>query len=105
MLKMTGLPDEPAPSRKNGSKSASSRSNNSRQASERNDNDGKVNRFGGNSVEYATKLEKSKKLSKSQKLAKSGKKLLKSGNLLDFNAKNNGPSFLTPEARAAFNCF
>ena len=26
-----------------------------------------------------------------------------SGNLFNFNTKNNGPSFLTPKTRAAFN--
>ena len=46
---------------------------------------------------------KSKKWSKSQKLAKSRKKLLKSRNLPNFNAKKNGPSFLTPDTRTVFN--
>ena len=45
----------------------------------------------------------SKKLSKSQKLAKSEKKLSKSGNLPNFDAKDHGPSFLTLKAKAAFN--
>ena len=31
------------------------------------------------------------------------KKLLKSGNLLNFDTKKNEPSFLTPNARTAFN--
>ena len=68
------------------------------------------------SVELKTrKLSKNLKLSKSrnlkgeklftfQKSARSGKKLLKSGNSSNFNAKKNEPSFLTPNARAAFNC-
>ena len=43
------------------------------------------------------------KLFKSRKLAKSKKKLLKSGNSPNFNAKDNKPSFLTPKARAVFN--
>ena len=29
----------------------------------------------------------------------------KCGNLLNFDAKESRPSFLTPEAKAAFNCF
>ena len=43
--------------------------------------------------------------SKSQKLAKSrkSKKLLKSGNLPNFNAKKARPNFLTPGAKEAFN--
>ena len=49
------------------------------------------------------KLSKFQKLSKSQKLVNSGKKLLKSGNLSNFNAKKNGPSFLTPNNKTAFN--
>ena len=31
-------------------------------------------------------------------------KPLKSGNSLNFNAMEAGPSFLTPKARAVFNC-
>ena len=62
---------------------------------------------GGDSVggmEIAKKSEKLKgqKLFKSQKPAKSGKNLSKSGNLLNFNAKNSEPSFLTPKTRVAF---
>ena len=45
---------------------------------------------------------KGQKILKSQKLAKF-KKLLKSGNLSNLNANNSGLSFLTPEARSAFN--
>ena len=53
---------------------------------------------------------KSQKLAKSQKLSKSGKskgekskKSPKSGNSPNFGATGSGPSFLTPEARSAFN--
>ena len=51
----------------------------------------------------AQKLLKSPKLSKSWKSAKSKKKLSKSWNSLNFNAKENEPSFLTPKAKMAFN--
>ena len=67
MLKTTGSPDEPAPSR----------NDDSRPASGRNDGDGEVDGFGvgGNGVEHAKKSRKSKskKMFKSQKLCKSGK--------------------------------
>ena len=46
---------------------------------------------------------KSKKTSKSWNLAKSGKKLLKSGNSTNFDAMEDGPKFLTPDAKIAFN--
>ena len=72
---------------------------------------GKVVGFGvrGGGKELTKKSEKSwKRLklsklgnSKSQNLAKS-KKLSKSENLPDFDAKKADPSFLTPKARAAF---
>ena len=55
------------------------------------------------SIEKCGKLSKTGRLSKSQKSAKSKKKLSKSGNLPYFNAEKNGPSFLTPNARIAFN--
>ena len=101
MLKITGSPDKPAPSRNNGSKSASSRNDDSRPASRRNNGNGEVNRFGvgRNGVEHAKKLGKSKseKTSKSQNLAKSGKKLSKSGNLTNFDAIEDKPKFLTPK--------
>ena len=131
MLKTTGSPDEPAPIKNNGNKSASSRNNNSKPASRRNNGNGEVNEFGfgRNSVEHAKKsrkLSKSKnlsklkqlkseklsksqkllktgKLSKSQKSAKLGKKLSKSRNLLNFDAKKNGPSFLTLDAKTVLN--
>ena len=65
-----------------------------------------VNRFGvGSGEEIARKSEKSKikKLSKSQKSAKSRKKLSKSRNSPNFGTTKAGPSFLTPDARTAFN--
>ena len=101
MLKTT---NEPAPSRNNGSRSASNRNNDSRPVSERNDGDVEVDGFDGG-VEYTKNSGKSKgqKMSKSQKLAKSGKNSLKSGNSPNFGAKKSGPSFLTPKARSAFN--
>ena len=59
---------------------------------------------GGNqSIEKCGKLSKTGKLFKSQKSAKSRKKLSKSGNLPNFDTKKNRPSFLTPDARTAFN--
>ena len=59
---------------------------------------------GGNkSIKKCEKLSKTRKLSKSRKLAKSKKELSKSGNLSNFEAKKNGPSFLTPNAKTAFN--
>ena len=72
ILKTTGSPDEPAPSKNDGSRSASSRNDDSRPASRRNNGNGKVNEVGvgRNGVEHAKKSEKT---SKSQKLSKSGK--------------------------------
>ena len=108
MLKTTGSPNEPAPSRNDGSKSASTKNNNSKPVSRKNDGNGKDDGFGvgDDGVEYAKKSEKSKgkKLSKSQKSAKSKKNLSKSRNSSNFGATETGPSFLTPKARAAFNC-
>ena len=46
---------------------------------------------------------KIKKLSKSQKSAKSRKKLLKSGNLPNFDTKKKGLNFLTLNIKMAFN--
>ena len=119
MLKITKSPDELVPSKNDGSKSASSRNNNSRPASGRNDGDGEVDRVsvGGNGVEHAKKSDKmsksrklskskkskGKKTSKSQNSAKSGKKLSKSGNSTNSDATEDGPKFLTPDARTAFN--
>ena len=63
--------------------------------------------IGHNGIEFAKKSEKSK----GQKLAKSwkskgekSKKMSKSGNSPNFNATEAGLSFLTPDARIAFNC-
>ena len=119
MLKMIGLPDKPAPSRNDGSKSASNRNDNSKLVSGRNDGDGEIDGVGvsRNDVEHAkksgktskswklSKLEKSKskKTSKSRNLAKSGKKLSKSGNSTNFDTTEDRLKFLTPDARIAFN--
>ena len=46
---------------------------------------------------------KTGKTFKSRKLSKSGKNSSKSGNSPNFGATEAGPSFLTPEARSAFN--
>ena len=46
---------------------------------------------------------KSEKTSKSRNSAKSRKKLSKSGNSTNFDATEDGPKFLTPDARTAFN--
>ena len=56
-------------------------------------------------VEIAKKSGKLKgqKMSKSRKLSKSEKNSSKNGNSSTFNATESGPSFLTPEARSAFN--
>ena len=101
MLKTT---NELAPSKNDGRRSASSRNNDSRPAFGRNEGNGEVDGFGGG-VEHVKKSEKSKgqKTSKSRKLAKLGKNSSKSGNLPNFGATESGPSFLTPEARSAFN--
>ena len=95
MLKTTGLPNEPAPSRNDGSRPASGKNN----------GNGEVDEFGGGGVEHAKKSGKSKgqKTFKSQKLAKSGKNSLKNGNSPNFSATEAGPSILTPGAREAFN--
>ena len=67
---------------------------------------------GGGGVEITKKSGKSKgeKSAKSRKSSKSGKskgekskKPPKSGNSPNFGATESGPSFLTPEARSAFN--
>ena len=73
--------------------------------------------IGRNDVEHAKKLRKSsksgklfksgksksEKTSKSQNSAKSGKKLSKNRNSTNFDATEDGPKFLTPDARTAFN--
>ena len=110
MLKMTS---EPALSKNNSSRSASSGNDDSKLASGRYDGNGEVDGIGGNGVEHAKKSRKSKgqKLAKSRKSSRSrkskgekSKKLPKSGDSLNFDAKNTRTSFLTPEARSAFNC-
>ena len=119
MLKTIGSPDELASSKNDGSRSASSRNNDSKSASGRNDGDGEVNGVGvgRNGVDHAKKSEKtskSRKLSKSgkpkdektskfQNSAKLGKKSSKSGNFTNSDAMEDGPKFLTPDARTAFN--
>ena len=57
---------------------------------------------GSKYVELKTGRSENQKTSKSQKLAKS-KKPSKSENSPNFDTKNSGPSFPTPEARVAFN--
>ena len=52
---------------------------------------------------FKSRKSKSEKMSKSQNLAKSGKKLPKSGNLINFNAIENKPKFLISNAKVAFN--
>ena len=61
------------------------------------------NSIGGMKITKKSKKLKDQKLSKSWKSTKSGKNLSKSENLLNFDTKNNGSSFLTTKARAAFN--
>ena len=137
MLKMIGSPDKLAPSRNDGSRSASSKNDNSGPASGRNDGDGEVDEvgIGRNGVGHAKKSgktsksqklsksrklksektfksqklfksgkSKSEKMSKSQNLAKLGKKSSKSGNSTNSDTMEDGPKFLTPNARTAFNC-
>ena len=72
--------------------------------------DGEVLGFGvgGGGEELAkksgiSKCGKLKKLFKSRNSTKSGKNLSKSGNSPNFGAIEVGPSFLTPDAREAFN--
>ena len=110
MLKTT---NEPVPSRNDGSRLAFNRNNDSRPASWMNDCDVEFDRFGSDSVKHAKKSGKSKgqksaRSRKSSKLGKSkdgkSKKPPKSGNSPNFDAKNIRPSFLTPQARSAFNC-
>ena len=113
-MKTTGLPDKPASSKNDSSKLASNKNNNNRLTSRKNDSNNNVNKFGvsRNGIEHTKKSEKlsksgkskSKKISKFRNLAKSEKKLLKSGNLTNFDAMGAGPKFLTPDARTAFNC-
>ena len=58
---------------------------------------------GDESIKKYEKLSKTRKLSKSQKSAKLGKELSKNWNLPNLNTKKNGPSFLTPNTKTAFN--
>ena len=117
MLKTNRSPDRPVFSRNNGSRPASNRNNGSKPAFSRNnssrlvfgknDGDNEFDRFGDNSVEHAKKSGKSKgqNLAKFQKSkSEKSKKRSKSGNSPNFDAMEAGSSFLTPEARAAFNC-
>ena len=84
-----------------------------------NDNKGgdSVDDVGGMEIAKKSKKSKGQKTSKSQKSAKSQKlfklgkskgeklkKSSKSGNSPNFDAKNIRPSFLTLEAKLAFNC-
>ena len=46
---------------------------------------------------------KGEKLSKFRKLTRLGKKLAKNGNSSNFNAKKDGPTFLTLKAKVVFN--
>ena len=113
MLKITRLPNKLAPSKNDGSRSASSKNDNSRPASKNNDSDGEVEGFdvSENGIKYIKKSRKlfksrkskSKKMSKSRNLAKLGKKLSKSGNSTNSNATKDGSKFLTPNAKIAFN--
>ena len=119
MLKTTGSPDKPAPSRNDSSKSVSSRNDNSRPASRRNDNNSEVDGvgIGRNGMQHAKKsgkTSKSRKLSKPGKSksektfkswnsAKSGKKLSKNGNSTNFDATKDKSKFLTPNAMTASN--
>ena len=105
-------------SKNNGSGSASNINDDSRPAFERKNGNSEVNGFGDDDVEHVKKSGKSKsqKTSKSQKSAKpqklsklgkskgeKSKKPPKSKNSPNFDAKDSGPNFLTPEARSAFN--
>ena len=109
MLKTT---NKSLPTMNDSSRSASSTNNDSKPASRRNDGDGKVDKFGSDGVEHAKKSGnlKGQKSAKSRNSSKSGKskgkklkKLPKSGNSLNFDAKDTGPSFLTSGAKEAFN--
>ena len=97
MLKITRLSDKLAPGKNIGNKLASAKNNS---------ND-KIDKIGGDNVEYAKKSKKLKKLSKlrkskSEKLYKC-KKPSKSGNYHNFGIKKVRPIFLTSDIRMAFN--
>ena len=110
MLKTMGSYYKPAPSRNNGSRLASNRNNDSRLVFEKNNGNGKIDRIGGNGIKHVKKSRKlkGKKLAKSRKSFKSksikSKKLSKNRNSPNFDATKVGPSFLTFDAKAAFNC-
>ena len=97
--------DKLDPGRNNSSKSAFSKNYNNRLAFRKNNGNSEVDRFGSNDIKHVKKSRKSKgqNLSKSQKSAKSEKKLLKSANLSNFNAKTNKSYFLTSIASKTFN--
>ena len=75
---------------------------------------GSIGDYGDGSSNGSKRVKPKTGRSESQKLSKSGnsegkksaksKKPSKSGNSPNFNAKEAGPSFLTPKARSAFNC-
>ena len=110
ILKMTKSPYKLALSKNNGSKSTFSKNSDSKPTSEKNDSNNELDRFGDDAVEHTKNSRKSKgkKSAKSRKLSKSKDKKLKkpskSRNLLNFNATMTGPSFLTFDAKIAFNC-
>ena len=97
----------------NNSKSAFNRNDNNRSPSRKNNNNGEVNRYSisKSDIEHAKKSgklsksrkSKSEKMSKSWNLAKSGKKLLKNGNLTNFNIMGVELKFLISDARTTFN--
>ena len=119
MLKMTELPDKPAFSINDGSRSASNKNNNNRLVFGKNDGNGEFDGFGisRNGMKHtkkSRKLSKSKNLSKSRKskskktfksqnLAKLGKILSKNRNLTNFDTTEAGSKFLTLNIRTAFN--
>ena len=99
MLKITRSLDKLASNKNNSSKPASSKNNSSKPIFRKNNGNGKLNRFGYNSIEHAIKLGKSKapklsklRISKSEKLAKS-KKPSKCRNFPHFGTKKTRLSF------------
>ena len=107
-MRITWSFDKLASSKKNGSKPVFSRNNSNKLAFKRNNGNSKVG-FDGDNIKYAKKSKKLKnqKLTKSQNLSKSRKlkseKLSKSENSPNFNATKVEPSFLTLNAKTAFN--
>ena len=102
MLKLIGLLNEPAPSRNNGSKLVSSKNNGNKLIFGKNNGNDEVE-FNDDSIKHTKKSRKSKsqKLAKFQKLK--SEKLSKCKNLSNFDTKKIRPSFLTPNAKTAFN--